>query len=83
MIVFVIERTWQKPRDIIRLMSCLHNIISANAYYYEAEDFAEAMSEIQAKAKDGYHTDAWRRTCPRKRATSRTACVFSSRKMMC
>lgn len=49
---FVIDRTWQKPRDIIRLMSCLHNKVNENAYYYEPKDFAKAMAEYSRQSKD-------------------------------
>lgn len=49
---FVIERTWQKPRDIIRLMSCLHNVVDENAYCYEAKDFAKAMSEYSRQSRE-------------------------------
>lgn len=49
---FIIERTWQKPRDIIRLMSCLHNVVDENAYCYEAKDFVKAMSEYSRQSKD-------------------------------
>lgn len=49
---FVMDRTWQKPRDIIRLISCLHNIVNANACYYEPRDFAKAMPEYSRQSKD-------------------------------
>lgn len=48
---FVIDRTWQKPRDIIRMISCLHNTVNEKAYYYEAKDFSRAMSEYSRQSK--------------------------------
>lgn len=49
---FVIDRTWQKPRDIIRFMSCLHKVLDVNAHYYEAKDFAKAIAEYSRQSKE-------------------------------
>lgn len=49
---FVIDRTWQKPRDIIRLMSCLYKTVDENAYYYDVKDFVKAIPEYSRQSKD-------------------------------
>lgn len=49
-IEYVVERTWNKPRDIIRVMSCLHEIIDENVYYYDAKKFVESMTEYSKQS---------------------------------
>lgn len=48
---YVLERTWQKPRDIIRMMSCLHDEVGENECYYKANDFIKAMDEYSSQSK--------------------------------
>lgn len=51
-IKYVIERTWYKPRDIIRLMTCLHESIRPNETSYEPKYFIQAMTEYSRQSKD-------------------------------
>lgn len=51
-IKYVIERTWYKPRDIIRMMTCLHEKIKPNESYYDPKYFVQAMTEYSRQSKE-------------------------------
>ena len=49
---YILERTWNKPRDIVRFMSCINDQAGENQYRYDAKSFECCMEEYSRQSKE-------------------------------
>lgn len=48
---YVLERSWNKPRDIIRFMRCINELAVEGQYRYDAKSFANCMDEYSRQSR--------------------------------